>query len=195
MYHIKECIIVEGVYDKIKLSQIVDGAIFVTHGFSIFNHKKDLETIRTFAKKCGIVIFTDSDAAGFKIRSYIKQSIPKEQVKHAYIPEISGKERRKVKPGKEGILGVEGVDNELLVTALKNAGCILEETPHHKKNIPITKTDFYNIGLSGGSNSVEKRIALCKMIGLPGKISSNMLLDAVNTLMSREDFLELCQEL
>lgn len=190
MYHIKECIIVEGTYDKIKLSQIVDGTIFVVHGFSIFNNKKAIEAIKAFGEKCGVVIITDSDAAGFKIRNYIKQFLPKEQIKHAYIPEISGKERRKRKPGKEGILGVEGISDDIIITALKNAGCSLLNNPPKKDDL-ITKTDFYMLGLTGGTDSALKRKALCTALNLPLKISSNMLLDSVNSLMSRDEFLKL----
>ena len=195
MYHIKECIIVEGIYDKIKLSQFIDGTIFVTQGFSIFNNKKDMAAIKTFAEKCGIVILTDSDAAGFKIRNFIKQSLPKEQVKHAYIPEIPGKERRKTHAGKEGILGVEGISDDIIITALKNSGCTIDDSIESKPKNQVTKTDFFNLGLSGGTNSAEKRAKLCKCLNLPGKISPNMLLSAVNSLMSKEDFSKLCEEI
>ena len=189
MYCVKECIIVEGTYDKIKLSQIVDATVFITHGFAIFNNKKGMETIKAFAGKCGVVILTDSDSAGFKIRNYIKQALPKERVKHAYIPDIPGKERRKTKGGKEGLLGVEGISDEIIINALKNAGCIMDDC--EEKGEPVTKTDFFMLGLSGGAESTDKRTELCRKLGLPSKMSANMLLDSVNTLMSRDEFFEL----
>lgn len=191
MLCIKECIIVEGVYDKIKLSRLVDTTIFVTHGFSIFNNKEEMDTIKKFAKKCGIIIFTDSDAAGFKIRNFIKQSIPKENVKHAYIPEIPGKERRKVKAGKEGILGVEGVSDAMILEALKNAE-YTEQTTEKQK---ITKTDFFNLKLTGHSESSTKRKILCEHLHLPTKISTNMLIDSINSLMTHSEFFELIKNI
>lgn len=195
MYYLKECIIVEGAYDKIKLSGFIGSAIFVTHGFSIFNNKKDMETIKTFAKKCGVVILTDSDAAGFKIRSYIKQSLPKECVKHAYIPEIKGKERRKSQPGKEGILGVEGISEEIIINALKNAGCSFDSGEEFVRRTPVSKSDFFLLGLSGGGESSKMRAKVCQKLNLPGKISANMLISAVNAIMSREEFFKLCDGL
>lgn len=194
MYHIKECIVVEGVYDKIKLSQIVDGTIFVTNGFSIFNRKKDIETLKTFAEKCGVVILTDSDAAGFKIRNFIKQSLPRDKVKHAYIPAVQGKERRKDKPGKEGILGVEGISGEVILNALKNAGCTVDGEKNEGARGKITKTDLYCLGLSGGAECAEKRRRLCDMLGLPGRISANMLIDSVNSIMSKEEFYDIAKK-
>ena len=195
LYHIKECIVVEGTYDKIKLSQIVDGAIFVTGGFSIFNRKKDIETLKTFADKCGVVILTDSDAAGFKIRNFIKQTLPKGKVKHAYIPAIKGREKRKNKPGKEGLLGVEGVNDDIIINALKNAGCTIDgECIKYQKN-KITKSDLYAAGLSGGSESAQKRRCLCEALGLPGRISANMLVDSVNAIMSKDDFFDIVKSI
>ena len=194
MYHIKECIVVEGVYDKIKLSQIVDGVIFVTNGFAIFNNKKELETIKTFAEKCGIVILTDSDAAGFKIRNYIKQAMPSGTVKHAYIPEVPGKERRKLKPGKEGLLGVEGISDEIITEAIRKSGCEINGVSELKDHTPVTKTDLFMLGLSGGSESAKKRHELCALLNLPGKISANMLLDSINAIMTREEFFEICNK-
>lgn len=195
LYYLNECIIVEGVYDKIKLSGFIGSAIFVTHGFSIFNNKKDIETIKTFAEKCGVVILTDSDAAGFKIRNYIKQCLPKECVKHAYIPEIEGKEKRKTKPGKEGILGVEGISEEIIITALKNAGCNFQQEKSVVFEEKVTKSDFFMLGLSGGVESTQKRDMICKKLNLPGKISANMLISAVNLIMSRDDFFQLCDDI
>lgn len=195
MYRIKECIVVEGVYDKIKLSQFVDGTIFVTYGFSIFNRKKDLETLKTFAEKCGVVILTDSDAAGFKIRNHIKQALPKDSVKHAYVPAIKGKERRKEKPGKEGLLGVEGIDDNIIISALKNAGCTIDGECSGKIIEKISKTDLYLSGLSGGSESAEKRRRFCNLIGLPGRISANMLVDSINSIMSKDEFFDIVKKI
>ena len=153
MYRVKECIIVEGTYDKVKLSQIVEATIFVTNGFSIFNNKKGMQTIKTFAQKCGVVILTDSDSAGFKIRNFIKQALPKEQVKHAYIPEIAGKERRKTRAGKEGLLGVEGISDEIIINALKNAGCDVDglQLDNCMRRPPAANTRSYSSSLEARS--------------------------------------------
>lgn len=185
MLSVKEAIIVEGKYDKIKLSGFVDSFIFVADGFSVFNSKKDQQTIKTLAEKTGIVILTDSDSAGIKIRNFIKQLVPKEQVKHAYIPEVHGKERRKTVAGKEGLLGVEGITEEIITNALIKSGCTIcgeREMPKAK----LTKLDFFQMGLSGGEKSAELRKELAAKLGLPSKLSSNMLLDAVNRMSDRE---------
>ncbi len=188
MYKIKEAVIVEGTYDQIKLSGFLDAVIIKTNGFSIFNDKNKLQTIKTLAEKTGIVILTDSDSAGFKIRSYIKQSIPESLVKHAYVPDIRGKEKRKTKASKEGLLGVEGINEEIIINALRTAGCNVDGA--YTKNISerqITKTDLYLMGLSGGVESSEKRQVLCTELGLPSKISANMLVNALNRLMTYEE--------
>lgn len=196
MIKIKEAIIVEGIYDKIKLSRIVDGVIFVTGGFSVIKNKGMLKTIKTLAEKTGIVILTDSDTAGFKIRNFIKQDIPESQVKHAYIPEIFGKEKRKATPGKEGLLGVEGMEEEILIKALKLAGCEIEGTRYEKKQAkPITKADMFSLGLSGGMGSAELRKRLERELGLPSKMSSNMLLSVLNNLLTLEELKDLIQEI
>ena len=150
MYTVKETIIVEGIYDKIKLSGFIDSLIFMTGGFSVFNNKKLQESIKTLAEKTGIVILTDSDSAGIKIRNFVKQLCPKDQVKHAYIPEISGKEKRKRVAGKAGLLGVEGISEEIIISALNESGCTINGEKDEKKvKYKITKTDFYMLGLSG----------------------------------------------
>lgn len=196
MYKLKETVIVEGKYDKIKLSGFLDTVIIATNGFTVFSDKRLLDGIKTMAEKTGIVILTDSDSAGFKIRSYVKQVMPPETVKHAYIPEIKGKERRKTHPGKEGILGVEGVSEELILKALRDAGCCFEgETAKRRSETRITKTDMYVLGLSGGEGSSELRRTLSAELGLPSKISANMLLDTLNRLLSREELAALCAEL
>lgn len=191
MYSIKEAIIVEGTYDQIKLSGFIDGIIIKTNGFSIFNDKKKLETIRTLAEKTGIVILTDSDTAGFKIRNYIKQSIPEEMVKHAYVPDIRGKEKRKNRASKEGLLGVEGINESVIIKALKDSGCEINGISEQKeKSREITKTDLYLLGLSGGEDSSKKRIQLCSELGIPAKISSNMLTAVLNRLFDYEQLYE-----
>ena len=196
MYTVNETIIVEGVYDKIKLSGFIDSLIFMTGGFSVFNNKKSQESIKTLAEKTGIVILTDSDAAGIKIRNFVKQLVPKEQVKHAYIPEISGKERRKTTYSKEGILGVEGIDEDIIIAALKESGCTIngeKSTPKAVKK--ITKTDFYNLGLSGGAKSCELRQKLAISLGLPSKLSANMLLEAANKLLTYDELLNIIENI
>ncbi len=196
MYKIKEAVIVEGVYDKIKLSGFLDGIIFVTGGFSVFSGTKKLETIKTLARDFGVVILTDSDSAGFKIRNYIKQALPEECVKHAYIPDIAGKEKRKTKPGKEGLLGVEGVSPDIIIKALKDAGCEIDgHAETRKSSRPITKADLYLLGLSGDENSVQKRHTLANSLGMPSKISANMLLSVLNRLMTYDELVNLLHEL
>lgn len=196
MYKVKETIIVEGTYDKIKLSGFIDGVIFTTNGFGIFARRDILKSIKTMAEKTGIVILTDSDSAGFKIRSFVKQYIPEEYVRHAYVPEIKGKEKRKARPGKEGILGVEGISEEIIIDALKKAGCTIDGVEGNTKSArEITKADFYAFGLSGGSNSAELRRSLARELGLPTKISANMLLDVVNRLLDYDEFSQIVQSL
>ncbi len=192
MIKIKEAIIVEGIYDKIKLSRFVDGVIFVTGGFSVIKNKGMLKSIKTLAEKTGIVILTDSDTAGFKIRNFIKQDIPESQVKHAYIPEIFGKEKRKATPGKEGLLGVEGMEEEILVKALKLAGCEIEgERCEKKQDEPITKADIFALGLSGRAGSAELRKKLEAELELPSKMSANMLLSVLNRLLTLKELEDL----
>ena len=191
MYRIKEAIIVEGTYDQIKLSGFIDGIIIKTNGFSVFNDKKKIETIKTLAQKTGIVILTDSDSAGFKIRNYIKQNIPENMVKHAYVPDIRGKEKRKTTASKEGLLGVEGINEEIIIKALKDAGCEVDGIKHEKKKTKeITKSDLYLLGLSGKEESSKKRMQLCSELGIPSKISTNMLLALINRLFDYEQLNE-----
>ena len=188
MITVKETIIVEGIYDKIKLSGFIDSLIFMTDGYSVFNNKNLQKSIKTLAEKTGIVILTDSDSAGIKIRNFVKQLCPKEQVKHAYVPEISGKERRKKVAGKAGLLGVEGISEEIIINALKESGCTINGHPEEKRtNRKITKLDFYTMGLSGKDESSELRKKLARSLGLPSKLSSNMLLDAANRLLTYDE--------
>lgn len=196
MYKVQETIVVEGVYDKIKLSRFIDGVIIVTHGFQVFSDKRIMKSITEMAKSTGIVILTDSDSAGFKIRNYIKQSLPRECVKHAYIPDVKGKEKRKREAGKEGLLGVEGIKDDIILEALKEAGCDIDgEAALPKEGRKITKADLYRFGLSGGEGSYEKRARLAASLGIPMKISANMLLDILNRLLDFDEFCEIVQNI
>ncbi|MBQ7572956.1 MAG: DUF4093 domain-containing protein [Clostridia bacterium] len=196
MYKIKETIIVEGLYDKIKLSQFVDGVIFVTNGFSVFTNENMQKSIQELGKRTGIVILTDSDSAGFKIRNFVKQLLPEKLVKHAYIPNIEGKEKRKRIGGKEGLLGVEGVSDDVIIEALRASGATIDgENTRVKNNRTITKSDMFNLGLSGTKDSVKMRVLLTKELGLPYKISSNMLLDVINRLLTFDELCELVQNI
>ncbi len=196
MYRIKEAVIVEGVYDKIKLSRFLDGVILATNGFSVFCKNGRLETIKRLAETTGIVILTDPDSAGFKIRNYIKQALPPEQVKHAYIPDIKGKEKRKLQPGKEGLLGVEGVSEEIILNALKAAGCEIDgSSTEAVSGRQITKADLYELGLSGGKDSSALRRRLAEELSLPAKLSANMLLAILNRLVTYEELREMAKQL
>ncbi len=186
MLKIREVIVVEGKYDKIKLSQIVDAVIITTDGFALYNNKQKMALLKRLASEKGIIVLTDSDSAGFRIRNYIKQCFGDIPIKHAYIPEIAGKEKRKDKCGAEGLLGVEGISDSLIIDALKKAGVTANENVN-----PITKADFYEFGLAGGKDSASNRQRLAKKMGLPTKLSANALLDVINLLYSREDFLKL----
>lgn len=186
MVKIREAILVEGRYDKNTLSQIVDAPILETAGFGIFHDKQQLALLRRVAEKRGLIVFTDSDGAGFVIRNHIKSAIPGKYLKHAYIPDIPGKEKRKSAPGREGKLGVEGMTPEVILTALRNAGATMdgEDAPAPRG---ITKQDLMALGLSGGSNSGEKRKALLNKLNLPEHMSANAMLQALNLLYSPEE--------
>lgn len=192
MIRVKEAIVVEGRYDKAKLAALVDGLIVETHGFGIFRDKGRMELLRRLAKERGLIILTDSDGAGFLIRSKLMACIPPEEIKHAYIPDIFGKERRKARPSKEGKLGVEGMALTALEDALRRAGAHIEgdAAPGPQKDL-ITKTDFFNAGLSGGPGSAQKRQALQRSLGLPERLSANGLLQVISALYGREEFLRL----
>jgi len=183
---IREAIVVEGRYDKNTLSQIVDAPILETAGFGIFKDKKQMDLLRRIAQKRGLIVFTDSDGAGFVIRNHIKSAIPGQYLKHAYIPDIPGKERRKSTPGKEGKLGVEGMTPDIIVEALRKAGATIEgeESAHTAQ---ITKQDLVELGLSGGPNAAQLRLKLLKKLDLPEHMSANALLQALNLLYSLEE--------
>ncbi len=182
---IKQAIIVEGRYDKNTLSQIVDAPIYETNGFGIFKDRKRLAMLRRIAQERGVIIFTDSDGAGFVIRNFLKGALPKDKVLHAYIPDVYGKERRKAEASKEGKLGVEGMTKEILLEALEKAGA-QELQPMGE---PITKTDLFLCGLSG-PGSKEKRMRLMEELELPEHLGSNAFLDTLNLLMQRDEFLQ-----
>lgn len=193
MIHLNEAVIVEGKYDKIKLSSILDAVIIETGGFSIFSDRERLEMIRKLAMTKGIIIMTDSDGAGFKIRSYLRGSLPKDRVKHVYMPDILGKEPRKAAPSKEGKLGVEGISTQIIMDCLQRAGVLFDETNHAADR--ITKLDLYEDGLAGGPNSASIRRKLLEQLGLPERLSSNMLVDVLNAMMSYEEYKQAVDEL
>ena len=194
MVKIKEAIVVEGRYDKNTLSQIVDAPILETNGFAIFKDKAQMALLRQIAEKRGLIVFTDADGAGFVIRNHIKSAICGKYLKHAYTPDVFGKERRKSAPGKEGKLGVEGMRPEIILDALRKAGATFEGECETFSS-QITKQDLMALGLSGGPNSAEKRLALLKKLGLPEHMSSNAMLQALNLLYSFEELTDFVQEM
>ncbi len=196
MIRVKEAIVVEGKYDKIKLSSLVDGTIVELGGFHIFRDEEKLQYLKRLAKERGLIVLTDSDGAGFLIRGRLSSCIPKEQIKHAYIPDILGKERRKASPSKEGKLGVEGMELSTLHMALERAGAHIIEgretaAPTGEK---LTKADLYALGLSGGEESASLRKQLQKELQLPQGLSANGLLQALNALYGKEEFLRLAED-
>ena len=190
MVKIKEAIVVEGKYDKNSLSQIVDAPIFETAGFGIFKNKQQMALLRRVAQSRGLIVFTDPDGAGLVIRNHLKSAIPGEYLKHAYVPDIMGKERRKAAPGKEGKLGVEGMRPDIILEALRRAGATFEgeDAPITRE---ITKQDMMLLGLSGGKDSAAKRLALQKMLDFPANMSANALLQALNLLYSLEELTQI----
>ncbi len=193
MVKIKEAILVEGRYDKNTLSQIVDAPILETSGFGIFKDRQQMNLLRRVAESRGLIVFTDSDGAGFVIRNHIKSAIPGKYLKHAYTPDILGKERRKSAPGREGKLGVEGMSREIILDSLRKAGATIEGETAPESN-RITKQDLMELGLSGGPGSSEKRLVLLKKINLPERMSSNAMLQALNLLYSREELERIMME-
>lgn len=193
MIKVREAVIVEGKYDKMRLSALIDGLILETGGFRIFKDKEKMALIRTLADTRGLLILTDSDSAGFLIRNHLAGSVAPEKIKHAFIPDILGKETRKEKPSKEGKLGVEGMSSRILTEALRRAGIGAEESaPQGRK---ITKADLYDAGLSGGENSAQKRRAFLKSLSLPEYLSTNALPEVLSGIMSYEEFWKAASEL
>lgn len=190
MLKVKEAIVVEGRYDKNTLSQLVDTLILTTEGFQIFQKEDKRALLRAVAQRRGLIVLTDSDSAGFLIRNHLRGILPQEQVKHCYIPDVYGKERRKRHPGKEGKLGVEGMSPTVLEEALRRCGAtILGETEKNQRSGgEITKLDLYQAGLSGGAGSAQRRKAFLRAQNLPEHLSANALVQVLNTLMTREEF-------
>ena len=193
MLHIKQAVIVEGKYDKIKLSSIIDAVIITTNGFKIFKDKETLKIIRYYANATGIIILTDSDTAGFKIRSFLKGAIKNGNIINVYIPDILGKEKRKAEPSKEGKLGVEGIEKELILEAFAKAGIESEERLPNPD--PITRIDFYECGFSGMPNSSVMRKKLLSELDLPELMSTTAIIDILNTLMTKQEFFALAEKI
>ena len=191
MLKIKEAIVVEGRYDKNTLSQVVDAPILETSGFGIFQDKQQLQLLRKVAQKRGLIVFTDSDGAGFVIRNYLKGAIEPKYLKHAYIPDLPGKEKRKAAPGKEGKLGVEGMTPRVIADCLRKAGATFQGEENAPGTGNITKTDLFDMGLSGGPDSKIKRQKLMKMLDLPEHMSANALLQALNLLYTKDELYRL----
>lgn len=191
MHRIKEVIVVEGRYDKNTLSQVVDAVILETAGFGIFNDTDKRRLLKTMAETRGLIVLTDSDGAGFQIRNHIRGCVDPKLVKHAYIPDVYGKERRKTAPSKEGKLGVEGMRPEVLLEALRRAGATFEDDAAAERPARITKADLYARALSGREGSREKRLALLRRLNLPERMSADAMLDVLNALMDREAFYRL----
>ena len=190
MMRIREVIVCEGRYDKNTLKQVVDATVVTTGGFQIFNDREQLALLRRMAAERGLILLLDSDGAGFVIRNHIKSAIPPEQVKQAYIPDIYGKEKRKKTAGKEGKLGVEGMEPAVLIEVLRRAGAtFLDEDAAAEKGEPLTRADLMDLGLMG-AGSREKRQKLLKRLALPEHMSTGAMLEAINLLMGREEFLQ-----
>lgn len=192
MLKIKEAVIVEGKYDKLKLANLLDTLIIETNGFSIYKNKEKLKFIRRLAEERGIVILTDSDHSGFQIRSYVAAGIPKEKIKHVYIPDIHGKEKRKAQPSKEGKLGVEGMNDALLLDLFDKAGILTQKTENLN---PVTNFDLFDLGFSGTANAKQNKKRLLKKFDLPEFLSTNSLLSYINSSMTRDEFISICRKL
>lgn len=189
MIKIKEAVIVEGKYDKIKLSSLIDGLIIETGGFQIFSDREKVELLRRLADTRGLLILTDSDSAGFLIRNHIQSCIPKEKIRHAYIPDLYGKEKRKLHLSKEGKLGVEGIDPEILLESIRRSGAVaIEEAGSSEEKRKITKLDLYEDGFSGGADSSKKRQVLLRELGLPERLTAKALVPVLNSLVNYEEY-------
>ncbi len=190
MIKLREAVIVEGKYDKIRLSNIIDATIIQTDGFRIFKDKEKRELIRLLALRCGIVVITDSDSAGGQIRAHIKSIAKDGRITNIFLPPIKGREKRKTAPSAAGLLGVEGTDDEIIIAALKKAGLGCEKSEGGRQ---ITKTDLFTLGLSGGVGSAEERARLCRYLKIP-VLPTNTLIDALNTLYGYNEFTELIEK-
>lgn len=190
MHSVREVIVVEGRYDKNSLSQVVDAVIIETSGFGIFNNIQKQKLLRKMAESRGLVVLTDSDGAGFVIRNFIKSCVDPALVKHAYIPDIYGKEKRKLSPSKEGKLGVEGMRPDILLEVLRRAGATIDGE-ESKLRAKISKADMFAKGLSGKEGSKDRRAALIRQLDLPEHMTADALLDFLNATMTREEFLDI----
>ncbi len=188
MIRIREAVAVEGRYDRAALENVVDTVIVDTAGFGIFSDREKLALLRRLAQARGLVVLTDSDGGGFLIRRFLKGAIDPKLVKHAYIPDVPGKERRKKSPSKEGLLGVEGMEPAVLERALRRAGAtVLDEAADRDRPAPLTKADMYALGLGGRPDSAARRGVVKRALDLPKKLTANALLDVINALSSREE--------
>lgn len=186
---LREAVIVEGRYDKIRLSEVIASPVIETGGFRVFKDKEKQSLIRRVADQRGILVMTDADSAGFVIRSFLRGIVPQDQIKHAYIPTVEGKERRKAQPSKEGTLGVEGIDRDALIRAIRSSGAhIAGESA--RDGGEITKSDFYTYGLTGQANSAKLREAILTDLGLPKYLTANAMIAAINCLYTKEEFEE-----
>ena len=190
---IKETIVVEGKYDKIRLAPLFDANIIELGGFRIYNNKDRLALIRRIAEKNGIIILTDSDSAGFRLRHYLSSAVPKANIKNVFIPNVSGKEKRKAKPGKENLIGVEGMSTEVLLSAFKKAG-IDPETGDSERTEPFSKAFLYELGLSGGENSSELRKKICERFSLPKMLSANSLAEILPIITTEAELVSVIEE-
>ncbi len=196
MRRIKEVIVVEGRYDKNALLQVVDATVLETAGFGVFNDRQKQKLLRSLAEKRGLIVLTDPDGAGFVIRNFLRSCLEPRLVKHAYVPDIAGKERRKAHASKEGKLGVEGMRPAVLLAALERAGATFEDGEEASlPTLGVTKADLYALGMSGQPGSREKRAALIAALDLPERITADALLEVVNATMTREEFFSLCKAL
>lgn len=192
MLNIQEVIVVEGKYDKERLRKVTDAPIICTHGFELYRNDRIINSIRKMAKMRGVIVLTDSDRAGFRIRNYIKQCLGKDaDVKHAYIPPVEGKEKRKEKPGADGLIGVEGIDEQVLEDILRSAARVSAAEPL----TPLTKAEFFADGFSGKPDSAEKRRKLLRAMSLPPNMSANALLEIINKIYGAEEYKRIKEDL
>lgn len=189
MIHLKQAVIVEGKYDKIKLSSIIDALIITTDGFSVFKDKEKIALIKGLAEKDGVIVLTDSDSAGFKIRNYIKGCTQKGKIINIYIPDIFGKEKRKAAPSKEGKLGVEGIPTKILAEAFEKAGVTVDSAERKQSEI-VTRIRLYDDGFIGQADSAEKRKKLLKSLSLPAMLSTGAMLEVLNSMFTIEEYEE-----
>lgn len=193
MIKLKQAVIVEGKYDKIKLSSFIDALIIETGGFRIFKDKEKRALLNILAEKNGLVIITDSDSAGFLIRNHIKNIVKNKNIINVYIPEILGKEKRKKTFSKEGLLGVEGIEEDIIIKSLEKYGVLGEKTSSKKEL--VTKADLFTDGLSGNENSSEKRKIIYENLSVPKYISTNSFLDIINSIMTKEEYKKMIKDL